>query len=116
MSAVCSVADKIGCCTQTLQNWLGKAFTALVTVVVVAGLVMAFWPQPVQVDVAPVERGEVVVTVDEDGKTRIREKYLVSAPLSGRVLRIEMDPGDEVTANQTVLAVMQPRSVALTQE
>ena len=62
------------------------------------GLGYAFWPQPVEVDLAKVERGSLQVTVDEDGKTRIREKYVVSAPLAGRLLRIDMEAGDPVEA------------------
>ena len=53
------------------------------------------------------------VTVDEDGKTRIREKYVVSAPLNGRILRISMDPGDEVEAGKTLLTMIEPRDPEL---
>jgi HlyD family secretion protein len=55
----------------------------------------------------------VRVTVDEDGKTRIREKYVVSAPLNGRILRINMDPGDPVTAGKTLLTMIEPRDPEL---
>ena len=48
-------------------------------------------------------------TVDQDGKTRIRERYTVSAPLAGRLLRIELDPGDEVDAGETLVASIEPR-------
>ena len=77
------------------------------------GLVYAFLPQPVEVDLVEVERGDVRVTVDEDGKTRIREKYVVSAPLNGRILRISMDPGDEVDAGKTLLTMIEPRDPEL---
>ena len=56
-----------------------------------------FWPQPVAVEVATVGRGPLRVTVDEDGKTRIKERYVVSTPLAGRLQRIDLDPGDAVT-------------------
>lgn len=92
-----------------MHNWLGKAFFSVIGLLVVAGLVLAFWPQPVGVETARVTRGTVLVTVDEDGKTRIREKYVVSAPLSGRLLRIALDPGDTVVSGETLLAVIQPR-------
>ena len=49
----------------------------------------------------------------EDGKTRIREKYVVSAPLNGRILRISMDPGDEVEAGKTLLTMIEPRDPEL---
>lgn len=75
---------------------------------IVAAVVWAFLPEPVAVDLASVERGRLRVTVDEDGKTRIRERYTVSAPLGGQLLRIELDPGDEVEAGKTLLARIIP--------
>ncbi|MBE9552447.1 MAG: HlyD family efflux transporter periplasmic adaptor subunit, partial [Proteobacteria bacterium] len=57
---------------------------------------------------AVIERGELTVTIDGDGQTRVREVYVVSAPLSGRVLRIERHVGDKVVANETLLATIQP--------
>jgi HlyD family secretion protein len=53
------------------------------------------------------------VTVDEDGKTRIKEKYVVSSPLAGRLLRIVMDPGDLVTRGESLLASIMPRDPQL---
>ena len=76
--------------------------------VIGAALVYAFRPQPVPVDLAVIERGELTVTIDGDGQTRVREVYAVSAPLSGRVLRIERHVGDKVVANETLLATIQP--------
>lgn len=92
-----------------MRNIGSKLFVGLVLAAVVGGLGYAFWPQPIEVDLATVERGTVRVTVDEDGKTRIREKYVVSAPLAGRLLRINMDPGDPVVAGKTLLATIEPR-------
>jgi HlyD family secretion protein len=53
------------------------------------------------------------VRVEEDGKTRIRERYVVSTPLTGRLLRITFDVGDLVLADQTVLARMEPTDPTL---
>ena len=53
-------------------------------------------PKPISVDVANVKTGRLVVTVDEDGMTRIKERYIVSAPLSGRLSRARLKPGDWV--------------------
>lgn len=75
---------------------------------VASGLAYAFWPRAVRVDLATVALGPMEVTVDEDGKTRIRERYVVSAPLSGQLQRIELEPGDPVDAQKTVLAVIEP--------
>lgn len=75
---------------------------------VLAGIVYAFLPQPVPVDAAVIGRGPLSVTVNEDGKTRIRERYVVSTPLAGQLRRIELDPGDAVVAGETVLATILP--------
>jgi HlyD family secretion protein len=96
-----------------MRNLGSKLFVLFVGLLVVAGLVYAFMPEPVEVDLVAVERGDVRVTVDEDGKTRIREKYVVSAPLNGRILRIGMDPGDPVTAGKTLLTMIEPRDPEL---
>jgi HlyD family secretion protein len=53
------------------------------------------------------------VTVDEDGRTRIRERYVVSAPLAGRLPRIQLHPGDEVTSGRTVVAAIEPTDPGL---
>lgn len=81
---------------------------ALLGAILVAALVYVFRPQPVPVDLAVIERGELTVTIDGDGQTRVREVYVVSAPVPGRVLRIERHVGDEVIANETLLATIQP--------
>jgi HlyD family secretion protein len=71
-------------------------------------LLVALWPESVAVDVARVERGPLRVTVDEEGETRVRERFLVSAPVSGRVARIELEPGDRVERGRTVVATFAP--------
>jgi HlyD family secretion protein len=70
-------------------------------------------PAPVEADLAKVTRGLIRETVDQDGKTRIRERYTVSAPLAGRLLRINLDPGDKVEAGKTILAQIEPRDPEL---
>ncbi len=80
---------------------------------VVGAIVFGLMPAPVEVDLATVEQGAIRVTVDQDGKTRIREKYVVSAPLAGRLLRIELEPGDPVVAGKTLLASIEPRDPEL---
>ena len=82
-------------------------------VIVAAGLALGFMPRAVPVDVAEVKRAPLTVTVEEEGKTRVRERYTVSAPVAGYVRRIELKAGDAVAAGQ-VLAVIEPlRSDAL---
>lgn len=90
------------------RRWLRRLVWLLVTAVVVVLIALAMRPQPVPVDLASAQRGSLEVTVDEEGETRVRERYVVSAPLAGRVLRIELEPGDPVRAEETVLATFQP--------
>ncbi len=71
----------------------------------VAILVWAFLPSSILVDVAEVKRGDVRVTVDEEGETRIRKRYVVSAPVAGRLARIELDEGDRVTKGEIVARI-----------
>jgi HlyD family secretion protein len=71
-------------------------------------LALAFWPSPIAADLVRVERGTLRVTIDEEGRTRVRERFVVSAPIAGQVLRIDLQPGDPVTAGQTVVATFQP--------
>lgn len=67
----------------------------------------AWIPKPVAVKASPATMGPLRVSVVEDGKTRIREKYTVSAPVSGRLSRIELNPGDFIKT-ETLLAVILP--------
>src|SRR3954464_2560142 len=96
-----------------MRNLGSKAFVLAVAAIIVGGLGYAFLPQPVEVDLVKVERGTVRVTVDQEGKTRIHDKYIVSAPLSGRILRITMRAGDKVEAGKTLLTMIEPRDPEL---
>ena len=69
---------------------------------VAAVLALALWPETVLVDTAVVTRGPLVVTVDEEGRTRVRDRFVVATPVSGRVLRIELEPGDRVERGDVV--------------
>jgi HlyD family secretion protein len=81
----------------------------ILAVLTAAGIAAyALWPRPIPVDLATVTEGPLEVTVNEDGKTRVRDRYLVSAPLQGRMARIELEPGDRVEAGKTLLATIQP--------
>ncbi len=73
--------------------------TALLVVAALLVAVLAwaaFRPSPLPVDVAAVERGDLEVTVDEEGETRVRERYVLAAPTTGRLLRIVLEEGDEI--------------------
>ncbi|MDO9235298.1 MAG: HlyD family efflux transporter periplasmic adaptor subunit [Aquabacterium sp.] len=83
----------------TKKSWI---YTSGGLVAAVAMLAWAFAPRPVDVEVATVTKGHFESTIDEDGKTRLRERYVVSAPLTGLLTRITLREGDVVDANATV--------------
>lgn len=82
-------------------------WTAAALLVAVA-LALAFTPRPVSVDLVTVAKGPMVVTVDEEGETRVHDVFTLSAPVAGRIRRIEAHAGDTVVANETVLAQIEP--------
>lgn len=75
---------------------------------VALGLALAFRPQAVAVDTAKVTRGTLVVTVEDEGRTRVHDIYTLSAPVTGRMRRIEVHVGDPVTKLETMLAEIEP--------
>ena len=79
--------------------WIAGA----VAVLAAAGVFVR--PGPVPVDVAPVTRGPMQVTVDEEGQTRVRDRYVVASPVAGRVARITLREGDVVTPATVVARV-----------
>jgi len=81
------------------SSWIGGGAAAVVAVGLMA---WAFAPRPVEVEVATATRGHFEATIDEDGKTRLRDRYLVSAPLAGVVTRITLREGDTVRAGDPV--------------
>jgi len=84
-----------------------------VAAAVVALVVYGMMPKPVAVDVAKVTRGPLRVTVGEEGKTRVQDRFIVSAPVSGFVRRITLDVGDRVTRGQVVAQLEPLRSTVL---
>ena len=78
------------------KTWIIGGATAVLLVLAVA---WAFAPKPVEVELAPVTQGSFETTIDEDGKTRLTDRYVVSAPLAGQLARITLKEGDAVTAD-----------------
>ncbi|MFZ1468295.1 MAG: efflux RND transporter periplasmic adaptor subunit [Paracoccaceae bacterium] len=82
-------------------------------VVVGGGLAAAFWPRPTMVDMGQVSHGDMMVTIDEEGRTRVKDAYVVSTPVTGRLERVEVEPGDPVVKGKTVVAHMSPTNPAM---
>ena len=75
---------------------------------VALGLIwLVFRPAPVRVELGRVERGGLVVTVDEEGETRVRDRFVIAAPIAGRVARLTLEAGDAVQVG-SVVARMHP--------
>lgn len=84
-----------------------------VVLAVAAIAAVALWPESTAVDLAVAVRGPMEVTLDEDGETRVRERFVVSAPVAGRLQRIELEPGDAVVKGRTVVARLAPAAPPL---
>ncbi len=89
-------------------TWIKRSILGAIALAVIGAFVYALSPKPVLVDTTVINRGPMKVTVDEEGETRIREIYVVSSPLDGRVLRSPRDVGDVVMKDKTLLAVIEP--------
>ncbi len=79
-----------------------------VVIILTLALTIAFWPQAIPADFTTIERGHMAVTIDEEGETRVKEVYVLSAPFSGRAMRIDADVGDVVERDKTILASIEP--------
>jgi HlyD family secretion protein len=98
------------------RRWL---VVAGVTVAALVGLLWLLRAPPVRVELGAVERGPLEVSVDEEGRTRVRLRYAIAAPISGRLERIALDEGDAVEAGAVVARVspapLDTRSIAQAQ-
>lgn len=83
-------------------KWL---FWLLVAVLAVTAIFFAVRPDPVWVDLATVTRGPLEVSITEEGKARVKDRYLISAPVSGYLHRVTLDVGDNVSQGQTIAEV-----------
>lgn len=92
-----------------MRIWNRKIGLILLAVVVVILLVYAFLPKPVPVDVARTKRAPMRVTLVQEGRTRVKDAYLISAPVAGFARRIEFDVGDPVKEGQVLLVLEPPR-------
>jgi HlyD family secretion protein len=97
-------------------------FILLATLATAGLLVWGFWPQPVLVEAVKVKRAPLTVTVEEEGRTRVVDRYVIAAPVDGVTCRVELDVGDPVVQDEVLLSiaplesqVLDPRSRAQAQ-
>ncbi|MFT3990099.1 MAG: HlyD family efflux transporter periplasmic adaptor subunit [Luteolibacter sp.] len=89
-----------------LLPWIGGA---LLILLILRGL----WPKPVIVETAIVKEGPLTVRVSEEGKTRIRDRYVIASPATGTMRRVSLKPGDPVVAGETVISTIEPAASPL---
>ena len=91
-------------------KWIKRIALGTIAALAAATFLYALMPDPILVDTTVIEKQPLKVTVDEEGETRIREIYVVSAPIGGKVLRSPLDVGDDVVKDKTLAAVIQPEA------
>jgi HlyD family secretion protein len=91
----------------------------LVAVLIIAALTWGFWPRPALVETAEVVKAPLAVTIEEEGRTRVKDHYVVSAPVDGMACRVNLEVGDSIEQGQVLLSispmlsqVLDPRSRA----
>jgi HlyD family secretion protein len=83
-------------------------------VILLAALILwGLWPKPIVIETAAASRGPLTVRLSEEGKTRVRNRYIVAAPLAGKMRRVMLKPGDAVKADETILTVIEPAATPL---
>jgi HlyD family secretion protein len=92
---------------------LRRTLVAAAILLALVGAFLAFRPRPVLVETEPVVRGRFEVVVEEDGRTRVRDRYIVSAPVAGRVQRLGMRAGDAVARGALVAEILAAPSALL---
>lgn len=85
-----------------------RVLIGLVVAVIVIAVFFALRTPPLDVDVAEAVEAPLLVTIDDEGETRVRDIYVVAAPISGELQRVDLEAGDPVVAGQTVVARIMP--------
>lgn len=91
--------------SRTRRRWIVRG---LIVVAVVALGVVALAPEPPEVAVVAVRRGAMRVELDGEGRTRVRDRFTVSAPISGELERVTLRIGDSVTRGAVVARMRAP--------
>ena len=88
-----------------LLLWTKRILMVAAVVAVALGAYFALQPRPIMVDLARIDRGLIETTIDEDGVTRIEDVFEISAPITGKLKRLEFEVGDLVERNQKLASV-----------
>ena len=85
-----------------------RILIGLIVAILIVAIYFAVRTPPIDVDTAEVVKAPLLVTIDDEGETRVREIYVVAAPISGELQRVNLEAGDPVVAGQTVVARIMP--------
>lgn len=91
----------------------GRLAYLSVALLVAAGIGYGFMPRPVPVELVEARKGALAVAVEEEGRTRVRERYVVAAPVAGHARRITLKVGDRVAAGQAVASIEPTHAASL---
>lgn len=94
-------------------TWRRRLFLGFIAVLLAWGLYSGFRPQPVEVDLGAASRGPLRVTVEQEGRTRVIDRYVVAAPVAAYARRIDLDVGDAVQPGTPVVELEPLRSEVL---
>jgi HlyD family secretion protein len=86
---------------------------AAITVLIVILLSWGFWPQPVFVEAIVAKRGPLTITIEEEGRTRVIDRFVIAAPVDGVACRQQLDVGDDVSQGQVLLGITPMESQVL---
>lgn len=95
------------------MKWRARIGYLIVALILAAGIGYGFMPRPVPVELVEARQGHLAVTVEEEGRTRVRERYVVAAPVAGQSRRITLKVGDAVAAGQAVAFIEPARAASL---
>ncbi len=107
------MTDKNTSSQKTARKWSKRLVLLALGLAVVAAIALAAAPKPVAVEIGRVEAGTLVVTVNEDGRARVKDRFVISAPLSGNLARIELHPGDPVKQGDVLARLVPVRAPLL---
>jgi len=94
------------------EKWRTRFVVAAIALLLAVFVFFALRSPPLAVDLGEIQRGELVVTIDEEGETRIHDTYIVSTPVGGRVSRTELHVGDTLVGGETIIAHIEPSDPA----
>lgn len=85
----------------------------VIAILVIGLLLWGFWPQPVEIEAMVVRRAPLTITIEEEGRSRVVDRYIVSAPVDGVACRVQLDVGDSVEQGEVLLGITPLQSQVL---